>query len=59
MLNRTFSAEDLTKTMINTINLMTMIMTNTRNPKAAAYNQKNVEILNKAKTDLEQLDFAN
>jgi hypothetical protein len=57
VLNRTFSGEDLTKTMISTINIMTTTMTNRRNTQTAAYYQKNVEILNKAKTELEQLEF--
>ena len=57
LLNRTFSVEDLTKGMIKTIDMMTVMTTSyTKTPKS---NDKLTEVLSKVRQDLLQLDFSN
>ncbi|MPZ08119.1 MAG: hypothetical protein GEU26_17175 [Nitrososphaeraceae archaeon] len=59
ILNRTFPVQEIAQGMIYTINVMKKTMTDTRCTNTTASNEKNVEILNKAKNDLEELEFSN
>ena len=58
LLSRTYSAEDLAKGMIKTIDAM-MTMTPTTSHSKAISNDKLTEVLSKVRQDLSQLDFAN
>jgi hypothetical protein len=58
LLSRTYSAEDLTKGMIKTIDTM-MMTTTTANHMKTTSNDKIKEVLSKVRQDLSQLDFTN
>ena len=63
LLDRAYSAEDLAKGMIKTIDTMMMMTTTTTNhhikTTATTNNDKLKETLNKVRQDLSQLDFTN
>ena len=61
LLDRAYSAEDLAKGMIKTIDAMMMMMTTTtgHHIKETTSNDKVTETLNKVRQDLSQLDFTN
>lgn len=61
LLDRTYSAEDLAKGMIKTIDMMMMTTTTGHNIKTTTTtnNDKLKETLNKVRQDLSQLDFTN
>jgi hypothetical protein len=58
LLSRTYSAEDLAKGMIKTIDAM-MTMTPTTSHSKTTSNDKLTEVLSKVRQDLSQLDFTN
>jgi uncharacterized coiled-coil DUF342 family protein len=59
LLSRTYSAEDLTKGMIKTIDTMMMMTTTTANHLKTTSNDKLTEVLSKVRQDLSELDFTN
>jgi hypothetical protein len=58
LLSRSYSAEDLTKGMIKTIDAM-MTMTPTTSHSKTTSNDKLTEVISKVRQDLSQLDFTN
>jgi hypothetical protein len=58
LLSRTYSAEDMTKGMIKTIDAL-MTMTPTTSHSKTTSNDKLTEVLSKVRQDLSQLDFTN
>jgi hypothetical protein len=59
LLNRSYSAEDLAKGMIKTIDALMMMKTPTSSHIKTASNDKMTEILGKMQQDLSQLYFTN
>jgi hypothetical protein len=57
LLNRSYSAEDLTKGMIKTID--TIMTTTTTSHSKATGNDKLTEVLSRVRQDLSQSDFTN